>query len=35
MRALTRGWYGPVAWVNENADELATTDAVKDDAEMA
>ena len=35
MRALTRVWKRPVAWINENADELATTDAVKDDAEMA
>ena len=35
MRALTRVWYRPGAWVTENADELATTDAVKDDAEMA
>ena len=35
MRALTRVWYRPVAWVDENADELARTDAVKDDAEMA
>ena len=33
MRALTRVWKRPVAWVHENADELATTDAVKDDAE--
>ena len=35
MRALTRVWYRPVAWVHENADELATTGAVKDDAETA
>ena len=35
MRTLTCVWYRPVAWVNENAEELAKAGAVKDDAAMA
>ena len=35
MRALTCVWYWPVAWVNENVDELAKTGAAEYGAEMA